>query len=193
MGIAWVLRVPQSRFAVQTGCTDTTSAHGSRFEQQKVTVPEAVTSTRHPDVGSVKEEATMAATVVMPDDFVLGTDDEQVSVTYTTYGFAGPSLTYHNEADPTGVGTYTGAQVRAAQSELGDLVTVTLEEIPDAQRRTLTLLVPAIYLDADQPGNETSVETLVVWTMNREGPLARGQIQTYEERRVSGTAKWVGA
>jgi hypothetical protein len=95
--------------------------------------------------------------------------------------------------DPTGVGTYTGAQVRTAQSELGDLVTATLEEIPDAQRRTLTLLVPAIYLDADQASNGISFETLVVWTMNREGPLARNQVQTYKERRVSGTAKWVGA
>ena len=151
-------------------------------------------STHHSDVGSTKEEAAMAATVVMPDDFVLGTDDEQVSVTYTTYGFAGPSLTYHNEADPTGVGTYTGPQVRTAPSELGDLVTVTLEEIPDAERRTLTLLVPAISLDAGQATNGTSVETLVVWTTNLEGPLRQGQIQTYDQkRRVSGTAKWVGA
>ncbi|MDF2758945.1 MAG: hypothetical protein K0R44_388 [Thermomicrobiales bacterium] len=173
--------------------TDATSANGSPCEHQEVTVPQAVMSTHHPEVGSTKEKGAIAATVVMPDDFDFGTDDEQVSVTYTTYGFAGPSLTYHNEADPTEVGTYTGAQVRTAQSELGDLVTVTLEEIPDAQRRTLTLFVPAIYLDADKAGDGINVETLVVWTTNREGPLARDQVQTYEERRVSGTAKWVGA
>jgi hypothetical protein len=136
----------------------------------------------------------MAATVVIPDDFVLGTDDEQVSVTYSTYGIVGPSLTYYNEADPTGVGTYTGAQVRTAQSELGDLVTVTLEEIPDAHRRTLTLLVPAVYLDEDQAGSGINLETLVVWVTNLEGQLRRGVVQIYDrERRVSGTARRVGS
>lgn len=134
----------------------------------------------------------MAATVVIPDDFVLGTVDEQVSVTYSTSGIVGLSLTYHNEADPTGVGTYIGPQVRAAQSELGDLVTVTLEEIPDAQRRTLTLLAPAVSLDADQAVNGITIETLVIWTTSLEGRQARGQVQTYEERRVSGTARRVG-
>ena len=135
----------------------------------------------------------MAATLVTPDDFVLGTDDEQVSVTYSTSGITPPSLTYHNEADQTGVGTYTGAQVRAAQSELGDLITVTLEEIPDAHRRTLTLLVPAVYLDAGQAADGITIETLVVWMTHREGRHAREQVQTYDqERRISGTARRVG-
>lgn len=149
-------------------------------------------STRLSNVGSGTGESTMATNVVTPDDFVLGTDDKQVSVTYTTYGIVGPSLTYHHEADPTGVGTYRGDKVRTAQSELGDLVTVTLEEVPDARRRTLTLLVPAIYLDPDQTANGIGVETLVIWTTTLGGREARGQTQRYEERRVSGTAKWVG-
>jgi hypothetical protein len=150
--------------------------------------------TRHTDIGAGKGESTMAATVVMPDDFVVGTDDEQVSVSYSTWGIVGPKLTYHNEADPTGVGEYTGAQVRTEQSELGDLVTVTLEEIPDAHRRMLTLLVPAVYLDEDKAADGTKVETLVIWQTYREGREARGQVQTYDqERRLGGTAKYVGS
>jgi hypothetical protein len=150
-------------------------------------------STRYPDIGSGKGESTMAATVVMPDDYVVGTDDEQVSVTYSTYGIVGPSLRYHNEADPTGVGEYTAAQIRTEQSELGDLVTVTLEENPDAQRRVLTLLVPAVQLDENQAANGIDIETLVIWQTYCEGRTARGQIQTYDqERRVRGTAKRVG-
>jgi hypothetical protein len=130
-------------------------------------------STRYPDIGSGKGESTMAATVVMPDDYVVGTDDEQVSVTYSTYGIVGPSLRYHNEADPTGVGEYTAAQIRTEQSELGDLVTVTLDE--------------------NQAANGIDIETLVIWQTYCEGRTARGQIQTYDqERRVRGTAKRVG-
>ena len=122
----------------------------------------------------------MAATVVRPDDFLVGTDDEQVSVTYSDYGMVRPSLTYHNEADSTGTGTYTGDKVQIAQSELGDLVTVTLKWVPDAYRRTLTLLVPTINLDADQAADGINIETLVIWMTNLEGRQARGQIQKYD-------------
>jgi hypothetical protein len=136
----------------------------------------------------------MAATVVEPDDFVLGTDDEQVSVSYSTWGIVGPKLTYHNEVDQTGVGTYIGDKVRTADSELAKLVTVTLQEDSDAQRRTLTLLVPAIYLDEDKAANGTRVETVVIWETTLGGREARGQIQTYDqERRLRGTAKYVGS
>jgi hypothetical protein len=109
-------------------------------------------------------EPGTAGDVVTPNDYVLGTNDEQVSVTYSTYGIVGPSLTYHQEADPTGVGTYAGNKVRTEQSELGDLITVTIEEVPDARRRTLTLLVPMIVLDPDQAVNGVRVEALVLWT-----------------------------
>src|SRR5215217_538277 len=139
-----------------------------RSGHPNLTASEAVMSTRHPDIGSGKGESTMAATVVMPDDFVVGTDDEQVSVTYSTYGIAGPSLRYHNEVDSTGVGEYTAAQIRTQPSELGDLVTVTLEENPDAQRRMLTLLVPAVYLDENQAASGIDIETLVIWQTFRE-------------------------
>jgi hypothetical protein len=150
-------------------------------------------ATRKLDGASTQGRSTISTSVVMADDFVLGTDDEQVSVSYATYGIAAPLLTYHNEADPRGVGSYQGAQIRTEQSELGDLITVTLEEVPDAQRYTLTLLVPTVYFDADQAAQGIDIETLVIWTTHREGPLARGQIQSYEERRVRGTAKHVGA
>lgn len=135
----------------------------------------------------------MPATAVKPDDFVLGTDDEQISVSYSTYGIVGPSLTYHNEADPTGVGSYSGAQLRIEESELGELVTVTLEDVPDARRRALTLLLPEIRLDEDQAAAGIDVETLVVWSTIHGGREARGQIQTYDaERRVKGSARLVG-
>lgn len=130
----------------------------------------------------------MSASVVAPDDFVFGTQDETISLTYSTHGVVGPSLTYHNETDQAGVGTYTGDQLESAENILGQLVTVTLEWTPDDDRRTLTLLVPPVYLEQNQGEVGAEVETLAIWTTHREGRATRGQMHLYEEVRLSGTA-----
>lgn len=130
----------------------------------------------------------MSTRVIAPDDFVLGTQDETISITYSTHGVVGPQLTYHNETDQTGVGTYSGDKLESSESILGQLITVTLEWTPDAHRRTLTLLVPPVYLEQDQAEGGAEVETLAIWTTHREGRATRGQMHLYEEVRISGTA-----
>lgn len=134
----------------------------------------------------------MSTSVVTPDDFVFGTLDNRVSITYSSYGVVGPSLTYHNETDQTGVGTYLGDQLESTDSIFGQLITVTLEWTPDAHRRTLTLLVPVVYLTEDQADAGTEVETLAIWTSHLEGRGRRGQMQLYEEVRLPGTARRTG-
>lgn len=134
----------------------------------------------------------MSTSVVTPDDFVFGTLDNSVSITYSSYGTVGPSLTYHNETDQTGVGTYLGDQLESTDCIFGRLITVTLDWTPDAHRRTLTLLVPAVYLTEDQEDAGTEVETLAIWTSHLEGRSRRGQMQLYEEVRLPGTARRTG-
>ncbi len=134
----------------------------------------------------------MSTSVVTPNNFVFGTLDNRVSITYSSYGVVGPSLTYHNETDQTGGGTYVGDQLESTDSIFGRLITVTLDWTPDAHRRTLTLLVPAVYLNEDQEDAGTEVETLAIWTTHLEGRGRRGQMQRYEEVRLPGTAMRMG-
>lgn len=133
----------------------------------------------------------MSTSVVSPDGFVFGTLDNTVSITYSTFGVVGQSLTYHNETDQTGVGTYTGDDLTSTDNIFGELLTVTLDWTPDAHRRRLTLLVPDVYLTEDQADAGVEVETLATWTTHLEGRARRGQMQQYEERRLPGTARRV--
>ena len=132
----------------------------------------------------------MSAQVIEPDDFVLGTMDERISVTYSDYGVVRPQLVYHNETDPTGGGTYTGDDLQVEKTILGTLVTVTLDWVADAQRRVLTVLIPIVLLE-NREGVE--IETFVVIANLREGHTRRGQMHEYVEAlRVKGTASRVG-
>jgi hypothetical protein len=132
----------------------------------------------------------MSAHIFEPDDFVLGTMDEQISVTYSTHGVVGPQLTYHNEADATGGGTYAGDDLQVEETILGTLVSVTLGWTPDAERRYLTVLLPTVLLE-DRDGVE--VNTFVVLTSLLEGQVRRGQMHEYTQAlRVQGSASRVG-
>ena len=132
----------------------------------------------------------MPAQVFEPDDFVLGTMDEQISVTYSTHGVVGPQLVYHNESDPTGGGTYTRDDLQVEETVLGTLVSVTLDWTPDAERRLLTVLIPTVLLE-NRDG--VDVNTFVVLASLLGGPVRRGQMHSYEHAvRVQGTASRVG-
>lgn len=132
----------------------------------------------------------MSAHVYEPDEFTLGTMDERISVTYSTYGVVGPQLTYHNEADGTGVGTYTGDDLHVEETILGRLVSVTLRWVADAERRILSVLLPTVVLEGSE-GVEAN--TFVVIADLLEGPKRRGQMHTYiEALQVQGIASRVG-
>ena len=76
---------------------------------------------------------------------------------------------------------------------LGDLVTVTIEEIPDLRTVTVTLLVPQVNLPQDT--KQSPFETDAVYTTNHTtigGPsLAQGQLKSYKTVKVSGIAQQV--
>lgn len=132
----------------------------------------------------------MSTQVLEPDEFVLGTMDERISVTYSDYGAVRPQLVYHNETDPTGGGTYTRDELQVEETILGTLVTVTLDWVADAERRVLSVLIPTVLLES-RDGVE--IETFVVIARILEGQKRRGPLHEYVEAlRVQGTASRVG-
>ena len=111
-------------------------------------------------------------------------------ITYSTTGITGqPQFHYQDQQRDINV---TGGDIRSLETEIGTLVTVTLEVIPDLHTLTVSLLVPEINLNE---GNESPLSTLAILTTHRTsigGPgLVEGQLQTYEVVALEGTASLV--
>jgi hypothetical protein len=127
-----------------------------------------------------------------PNQFVF--NSERAQITFATTSFSGePQLTYQGLL---GSYAFAGDQqigVQETDADLGRLVTVILEEVPDLHTITLTLLVPGVNLVT--PGAGTPVATLAILTTHYTtigGPgLVKGAQQTYEAIALQGTAELV--
>jgi hypothetical protein len=134
-----------------------------------------------------EEDAIMAGQDNVPNRYELtGRDTE---ITYSTTSFGGqPQLIYCYQAVQH---TFSGAEIRSLDTEIGQQVTVTIEEIPDLHSITLTLLIPAINLD----GVESPFRTRAIFTTRRSsigGPrLIKGALQLYRVLALRGVARIV--
>ena len=125
-----------------------------------------------------------------PNLFELTGEYTQIRITYSTTSITGqPQFHYQDQQRDL---TFTGGDIRSLDSEIGMLITVTLEVIPDLHTLTLTLLIPQINLDE---GNESSFSTQAILTTHLTsigGPnLVKGPLQTYEVVALEGTARFV--
>ena len=130
-----------------------------------------------------------AAPVQEPNLFELRSGD--VTITYSTTSLTGaPQFNYQDQARSVAV---SGDAIRVEQTEIARLITVDLEQVPDAYDFSVTLLIPQINLR--DPNRTASVETLAVLTTDRSsltGPAGvEGQVQSYEARVLMGTASRV--
>jgi hypothetical protein len=112
-----------------------------------------------------------------------------IKVTYSSSGFDGqPQLTYEDQKNSL---TFQGKEIRSLDTEIGLQLTVTLEQIPDLQTVTLTLILPMINLQ----GKESPFQTQAIITTHRTsigGPdLVKGVLQTYRVKPLRGKARAV--
>lgn len=112
-----------------------------------------------------------------------------VRVSYAITSIAGvPLFTLEDQHSSH---SFRGDQIRAQDTELGRLVTVTVEAVPDLKTVTFSVLIPQFNLD----GPEGELHTTAIRTTSRTsiaGPrLVEGQVQTYETVDLRGTAKAV--
>ena len=117
--------------------------------------------------------------------------DEPIAVHYSRSSISGsPLLSYRDtELDLN----FSGEEIRRVDTALGELVTVTLRNLPDALIRTFTLVVPAIRL---QMGDEVEFTCLGIESTDRSGafvppPGPAGVLQTYEVHQLAGVARLV--
>jgi hypothetical protein len=111
----------------------------------------------------------------------------QVSYASTSI-LGGPILSYR---DPQRSLSFRGAEIRSQDTELGELITVTLEAIPDLRTITFTLILPivtvmpqsrGIYIRA--PGVTTTSPTTIA------GPPP-GPQKLYSAVNLQGTAQFI--
>jgi hypothetical protein len=132
------------------------------------------------------------AQFIEPNQYVLhgiGHKNKAVSIIYSTTSITGKPI--FNYKDPRGTHSFTGDEIRTKKTEIGTMVTVTLESIPDFRVTTLTLLLPAINLD----GTAQDFKTIAIRTTSKTtigGPrLVKGSLQSYEVIDLKGTASSV--
>jgi len=127
-----------------------------------------------------------------PNMFTLqgvGPKYKDIQISYSTSSITGQPLFSYK--DSKGTHSFKGDEIRAQDTEMGTMVTVTLESIPDFRVTTLTLLLPAINLD----GSAREFKTIAIRTTSKTtigGPrFAKGVLQYYEVIDLKGTANSV--
>src|SRR5512135_363036 len=85
----------------------------------------------------------------------------------------------------------SGDEIVRVDTGVGEFVTITVEEVPDAFVRTFTLVVPRVRV---QPGEQLAFDTLAVETTDRSSgfvapPGPAGVLQTYLVHQLHGLAQ----
>jgi len=86
------------------------------------------------------------------------------------------------------VQNFEGPEIHEEKAEIGTLITVTLEQVPDLSRTTLTVLIPTINLDKPEAAFKT---TAIITTHHTSigGPnMVTGAVQTYKLEELEGIA-----
>jgi hypothetical protein len=114
-----------------------------------------------------------------------------VAVHYSRSSSTGvPLLSYR---DTTHDLSFCGGEITRVDAPVGELVTVTVEEAPDAFVRRFSLLVPVVRL---RVGDEVEFSALGIETTDHSGafvppPGPDGVLQTHRIHQLGGVAKLV--
>ncbi|MFL6192868.1 MAG: hypothetical protein ACJ75H_01755 [Thermoanaerobaculia bacterium] len=112
------------------------------------------------------------------------------TITFTESNIAGqPLLNFDDGARQL---SFMGNQIEQLSSEIGAILTVDLDFIPDLRTDALTVVIPQVNLKGGAPAR---FKTVVIFTAIRSsiaGPgLVEGPIQTYTAQTFRGTASFI--
>jgi len=107
------------------------------------------------------------------------------TISYSASNIAGqPVVTYNGRS-------FTGDEVRREKTELGTLVTVTLEVIIDGPTDLLTLVVPQVLVRRNQPPVPVSLPVVFHTIKDTIAGPPPGQVHTYDVKIYTGKASFV--
>lgn len=123
-----------------------------------------------------------------PNLFLLSS--RNIRIRYQTTSLQG-SPEFHYEDGRVNIDR-RGDEIRTEYTGIGQLVTIVVEQVPDLETVTFTVVLPAVNLQERRPA---SLSTLGVVTRDMTtigGPgLIVGQVQTYDAVELKGTAQLV--
>ena len=114
-----------------------------------------------------------------------------IRVSYSSSSITGAPLVSYKDAELDL--NFQGDDITRVETSLGELVTVTLQTVPDAFTRTFTLIVPTIRVPH---GGQAEFDTLGIETTDRSGafvapPGPAGVLQAYQVHQLHGNAQQV--
>jgi len=119
--------------------------------------------------------------------FELSGDD--IQVTYSASSFTGRPLFSYRDGSLNR--QFSGEDIRSVKAEIGELLTVTLEQIPDLRTVTFTLILPVVTVLPASVGTHIQVPGIITTTQTTiAGPLL-GPEKTYAQVTLKGTAQVV--
>jgi hypothetical protein len=134
----------------------------------------------------------MIPNIVEPNQFVLQGiehNHKDIHINYSTTSKTGKPI--FNYKDSKRAHNFTGDGIHTQKTEIGTMITVTLESVPDLHVITLTLLMPAINID----GSARNFKTIAIRTTSKTTiageSLVKGAVQSYEVIDLKGIANSV--
>ena len=129
----------------------------------------------------------MARQIQKANLFELSTN--RIQVTYSQSSIAGVSLFSYRDENISRQAS--GKDIRTEETSVGELVTITLEQIPDLRTVTFTLLLPTVNVQAGSAGTHIQVPGIRTTTHTSITGSVLGPEKTYSEVTLKGTAQFV--
>jgi hypothetical protein len=136
----------------------------------------------------LEREVTVENNFEQANLFELGSYGTQV--TYSSTSITGqPLLNYRDEANNL---SFMGDEIRIEETEIGQLITVTLESgAADAPPVTFTLVLPEVNVMPQSGGTQIQVPGILTTTRSLFGGPRLGAEKTYSILDLQGTAQFV--
>jgi len=115
--------------------------------------------------------------------------DDDIRVTYSSSSFAGSPLFSYRDSSINR--QFRGEEIRSVETEIGKLLTVTIEQIPDLRTVTFTLVLPAVTVLSRSAGTHIQVPGIKTATYTTIAGPALGPEKTYSLVNLRGTAQVV--
>lgn len=130
---------------------------------------------------------------ISPNRFVLQSSDGQTKVDYETTNIVGQPVLNLTQGPGGPIRHFAGSQIRARNTEIGTLVSVTTQMTVDTGSTSFSVLIPAVTLTSTSDHKTISTEAIITHHTGPNSVPITGVHETYQFIPLSGEASFVFA
>jgi len=127
---------------------------------------------------------------ILPNRFLLQSSDGKTKVDYETTSFIGQPILNLTQG-PGPIRHFAGSQIRAINTEIGTLVTVTTQITIDTGSTSFSVLIPAITLTSISDNKSFATEAIITSHSGPNSVPVTGVHETYQFIPMKGHADFV--